>query len=108
MGHASSTKKGRTKNMDNAGSNGPIPLNIDDPNHSYSGSSNNGAGCCYKCIFYWWFWAFLWIIGIGGVVVPVLGYFDIFADQCTDKIISDTSQIAINTDTETQGNLNIL
>jgi len=97
--------KGRTNNLRGNGPY-PVPMNIDDPNASDAGNGER-AVCCYGCVFKWWFWALLWILAIGGVVLPVLGYFDILEEtECEEKITAST--VAINDDASTQGDLNVL
>eukprot|EP01084_Bolivina_argentea_P047984 88449_1 len=100
---SSNNAGGRTKNM---GNNQPVPLNIDDQTSNQSQTTNDG-GCCYKCVYFWWFWCLLLLLALGGVAVPVLAYFDILpGTTCVDKISAE--QIALNTDSGTQGTLNIL
>jgi len=101
---ATKAGKGRTNNL--RGNSYPAAMNIDDPNASEAGNSEK-AGCCYGCVFKWWFWALLWILAIGGVVLPVLGYFDILEEtECEEKLTAST--VAINDDASTQGDLNVL
>eukprot|EP01084_Bolivina_argentea_P261529 441982_1 len=105
---------GRTSNMGANNSNQPMALNIDDPNNydneqydNNNNNNNNNNGCCYKCIFYSWFWCILWLIALAAIITPVLAYFQIFGtDECMDKII--INEIPLNIDQDTQGNLNIL
>mmetsp|Transcript_41908 Transcript_41908/g.37117 ORF Transcript_41908/g.37117 Transcript_41908/m.37117 type:complete len:586 (-) Transcript_41908:121-1878(-) len=107
--HPSSGKKSqRTNNMangDGGGGGGRMNgMEIED-----GGYNNNGAkrGCCVKCVGYWWFWALLWILAVGGVAVPVLGYLIFKEEKCQTNVYQQTTE-AVNIDTDTQGSLNAL
>merc|ERR1712048_1101987 len=55
----------------------------------------------------WYFWSLLWLIAIGGITCAALIYFNLVGTaECTTKYAA--TQIAVNSDTETQGDLNIL
>ena len=103
----------RTNNMANGDNgnhhhnNNRAPLEMEDGNGNYNKQTGqNNGGCCYKCVLYWWFWACFWILAVGGVVVPVLGYMYFVEEQCETKVTQDT--VALNIDTTTQGTLNVL
>jgi len=108
---ASSTKQGRAANPGQApgSANQPMPMNIDDPNR-YADSTADSADtcrCCFRCVMYWWFWALLLILAVGGVTLPVLGYFDLLSEtECEDKLTAST--VPVNADAATQGQLNAL
>jgi len=72
-----------------------------------AGTSGGKNSCCFRCVLYWWWWALLWILGVGGVAVPVLGYLWFAEEECS-SVVTSTSTVALNTDTDTQGHLNVL
>jgi len=96
-------RNGRTNDVN---SGGPAPMSIDDP-HASDAGAKGGAVCCFRCVTKWWFWALLWILAVGGVVVPVLGYFDFLEEtECETQITAET--VAVNADASTRGELNVL
>ena len=51
--------------------------------------------------------ALLLILAVGGVTLPVLGYFDLLSEtECEDKLTAST--VPVNADAATQGQLNAL
>jgi len=98
---ASTNNHGRTKNLGRGG--GPAPLSIE----SNGGAGPGGGGCCFRCVLQWWFWALLWILAVGGVVLPVLGFFNVLEEEeCSETVTAD--KVAINDDPASQGDLNVL
>ena len=94
----------RTNNMQNGDNGGRMGMEIEDNN--YNGNQPQKKKCCVRCVGFWWFWALLWILAVGGVVVPVLGYLLFVEEKCQTNYTQNTQ--ALNTDTATQGTLNAL
>eukprot|EP00484_Ammonia_sp_Unknown_P025903 CAMPEP_0197042628 /NCGR_PEP_ID=MMETSP1384-20130603/18961_1 /TAXON_ID=29189 /ORGANISM="Ammonia sp." /LENGTH=605 /DNA_ID=CAMNT_0042473775 /DNA_START=125 /DNA_END=1942 /DNA_ORIENTATION=- len=81
------------------------PLEVEDYNDDDVYATQQ-KGCCYKCVLRWWFWACLWLVALGGVAVPVLGYLMFAEEEC--RQVTTTESVALNVDEASQGELNIL